>query len=204
MSAATAEVEAETGVPLAAPAKGKEFASRRADLRLILEPAVDQYAPNGNMRPPIPGIAVRFVNHRLVVPDVPQGNDKEPMMRCELARKVPSPQVLEMLEAHPLFGDTHEGFWSAQTPAPLPTASDIGKITDLAIELDVDGLLQLISVEEDGWGREALLTPARDALQKATAAKAQIDEKRDAALSDAEAAGEAKVRDAAKAAVKAG
>lgn len=184
MSAATLEKPAEK---LAAPEKVAVFLARRSGLKLVIKREQQRKDTEGNVVETIAGQRVAFVDGKLRVP-------LSGTMRGEKGETLKAQEVLNFLlgeegvrPAHPLLGDRFDGFWRHEEPAPAPTATEREMLSQLSMDLDIDGLQRFIKAEESGWDRDTLLTDARSALERAE----KMAEERAKLIADAEARGAA-------------
>lgn len=138
------------------------FLSRRRELRLVKVPRYPVHAAGGRQIGEEPGEAIAFRDGRC---DVDPAGDFE----LEDGRKVPGSEILAWLAGHKRNGDVNEGFWEVDHLAPAPSSVELEQLVAAATELDADKLSELIRQEEEGWGREQILTVARGALEKVRA-----------------------------------
>lgn len=190
MSAATLERPA---VKLATPRKGKTFLSYRKDLRLVVKPDRQRKDLEGNIAETIQGQHLAFDEGKLLVPA------KGPM-KGEKGETLDSTEILTFLLGdednnvmpHHLLDDRQEGFWLLDEPAPAPSVEERDLLSQLGMDLDVDGLEAFVREEENGFAREALLEEANRSLARAKEMVAERDE----ALARARAEGEAAAKPA--------
>lgn len=189
----TATIERQRTTPAIAPQKDVVvFMAVHDRLRLVLEPIVNRYNPNGNELPPIPGRTVEFVDGVLRVP-------RKGMMTCVDGRQAPAAEILLALlgdpekdiAPHRKLGDRMEGFWEHHEPAPAPTAEELTSLNDMAMDLDIEGLEAFLAAENGGWARAALVEVAEGSLARVRKTQERLEEDRAAALKEAEARGAA-------------
>jgi hypothetical protein len=94
-------------------------------------------------------------------------------VELEDGRQADAAEVLAWLEQHRAIGNIEEGFWRVDPTAPAPSRTEIETLTQAAIALDSEKLERLIEQESAGWGREDILSIARDAIDSIEAVKAE-------------------------------
>jgi len=200
MSVSTAELVPVDVQALSVPEVGAMYMSYRQDLRLVKTPKYPIMGPDGRKVGEKPGETVQFVNNVLRVP--PEGD-----AILEDGRAVPSGELVEWLESHRLFGQQYEGFWRVDPVAPPPSEDEIRLLTDAVLGLDSATLDAIIEREAAGYGREAILKPAREAVEKVREAQSQLETAAKEAVANAKAEASAeqaaevkKAQEAAKAA----
>lgn len=153
---------------VSAPQKTMIFSARREDLRLTKVPRYPVYGASGQKVNESIGEVVCFKQGRL---EVPLDGD----FVLEDGRTAPAAEVLEWLQHHRLLGDAHEGFFEVTMAAPAPSAAEMEALVSAAVALDTDRLAEIAAQEEAGWGREAILSVARGAIERVEEFKAQVD-----------------------------
>lgn len=141
------------------------FAAYREDLRLVKFPRYPKHGPGGRQVGEDPGEAIQFRSGILIVPE---GGE----LVLEDGRPIDADEALAWLRKHPLLGNSFEGFWEVSRAAPPVSQDELSAMMRAA--WDEDALAGLIRQEEQGWQREALLVPAREALERLLEAKAEI------------------------------
>lgn len=147
------------------PTKTTLFMCRRSDLRLVKDPRYPRYGAAGQKVGEFPGAAVQFRDGRL---DVPASGK----MMLDDGREADAAEVREWLLSHPLIDNTQEGMWVVDQLAPPVSQEEISTL--LRISMDEDALRAIISQEESGWARPALLEPAGEALERLLEITAQM------------------------------
>jgi hypothetical protein len=132
------------------------FMSRRSNLRLVKVPRYPMYGAAGLKIGEKPGEIVEF---------------KEGVCRED------DPEVIQWLEAHPLYRDLQDGFWRVDPVAPPVSREELDAVLEAAF--DPERLQQIIEQERSGWNRQDFLGPAENALVRLQEALA------DAAAQDA-------------------
>ena len=162
MTSATIEQDA----LVSQPTREKVFTARREDLRLVLIPEYPilnaQGAKTGQNSE---GLTVRFVNGLLRLP-------LEGTIRTENGREVDVAEVWPFINKHRLLGDRFEGFVELTISAPPVSADELRALTRASLALNEEALQDLIEQETEGWNREDILGPAREALDGIRALKA--------------------------------
>jgi hypothetical protein len=141
--------------------------SRRSELQLVLvarQPKVA--AATGQKTGETLGEMVRFEDGVFRCP--PTGT-----VTLADGRQADAAEITAKLETHKLKGDMEEGFWRVDPTAPPLSRAEMETLTQAAIALDSEKLLALIAQEEAGWGREDVLSIARDAVESIEAVKAK-------------------------------
>jgi hypothetical protein len=147
--------------------------SRRSELRLVLDARQPKVAAaTGQKTGETLGQAVRFSDGVFRCP--PTGT-----VTLEDGREADAAEVTARLDTHKLKGDMEEGFWRVDPTAPPLSRAEMETLTQAAIALDSEKLLALIAQEEAGWGREDVLSIARDAV-------ARIEEVKEEAMRQAQ------------------
>lgn len=147
------------------------FAAYRTDLRLTKVSRYPIFGPGGAKVGEHPGQALQFRDGILRVTD--EG------VPLESGGMLPRDEALAYLRAHRAYGDLHEGFTEIHQAAPPVSQDELSAM--MAAVWDEDALTALIEAEESGWNREALLTPAREALGRLREAVAQMAAQQDEA-----------------------
>ena len=88
-------------------------------------------------------------------------------MRGEQGEQLDAGEILGWLEEHRLNGNREEGFWRHHEAAPSVSEEETNALTDLAMDLDVEGLRELLETEQAGWAREGFLESISKALERA-------------------------------------
>lgn len=158
---ATAVVES----PMSKPVAGTTFRARREDLRLVKSPKYPITGPSGQKVGESPGETLKFGNHRLFVPTTGT-------ITLEDGRPLDAAVAREWLESHRLHGDVEDGFWAETQVAPPVSGEELNAIVQAALRFDEERLEQVIEQERAGWGREAILDSATEALSNMREAKA--------------------------------
>ena len=186
MSIATAEKPEQM---VSAPESVVTFCARRSDLTLVKKSGVNENDSKRLLQPQSMPERVSFKNGFLKVP-------LSGFVTGANGVKIGAKDLLVFLEGiegdeahppHPMLGDRLEGFWRLEEPAPTPSTEEHARLSELAQELNVEGLKLFISQEADGWGRAALLEPARQSLERAQ----RLREEQQEAVAKARAEGEA-------------
>lgn len=150
------------------PATEVTYFSFRQDLRLVLKARYPTINPHTGTREGFTkGWFLGFRDHKLTLPTTGPAVLVDTLDGGE-AEVEDVAVVHELLAKHRLFGHRTEGFWRHEEPAPPVTESELSALMDAA--WDEDRLAEIIRQEEAGWARDALLRPARAALEKQRAA----------------------------------
>jgi len=160
------------------------FMARRGELRLIRKSIMQTRDAEGRPAETIPGEAVAFHDGVLRVP-------AKGKMRLEDGRDAPATEILEWLDHHPMKGDIQEGFWRVDPTAPPPSELELDTLQELAMDLNAEGLEAFIRQEREGWDRPKLIEVAERSLEKVQEKMAESERKRELALEQARAEGEA-------------
>jgi hypothetical protein len=174
------------------------FMSRRSSLRLVKKAIRPVRGAEGQQVDVTQGETIQFVDGVLRLP-------REGRVMLQNGDSIDAGDALGWVEGHKLMGDWQEGFWRVDPTAPPLSKVELDALMDLAVNLDADGLRDLIAQEEAGWGRADLLESARGTLVRVEATLARVTAEREAALEQARADGAAaaKPASAAKPGVKA-
>lgn len=146
------------------------YMARRQSLRLVRIPRGTSINPATGQREvgAIAGQAVQFSEGTLRVP-------KDGEMIMEDGRAVPAQEIAEWLDSHRLFGDVEEGFWRVDPTAPPVSEEEMERLTDAALDYDIDTLEKLLAQERAGWNRESVIRVAERSLRKIEEAKAEFE-----------------------------
>lgn len=149
------------------------YMSRRSGLRLTMRPRYPLRDPvSGQLTGSTPGVFIGFQDGQVRVPksgqyttvDTLNGGRSEPIDAAD---------VHDWLQRHHLFGDRQEGFWRVDPTAPPVSQDEMRAMMNAATLLDEETLQAIIDQEEAGWGREAILNTAREALDRIADLKEQ-------------------------------
>jgi hypothetical protein len=137
------------------------FTAARADLRLVKKKRRPVRGPDGEVVDETPGECFKFVHgtYRVLEDGAPLENGET------LDREA----ALTWLRKHKLYGNMHEGFTEIQQAAPAVSQEELAALMEATLQaaaMDDRALVALIEAEEQGWNREALLAPAREALER--------------------------------------
>lgn len=144
------------------------YMAARHSLRLVKHPKYPMYGAGGQKVGEHPGETLAFKDGRLFIE--PGGK-----VTLEDGREVDSDPVIEWLENHRLNGDLAGGFVAVEPSKPAPTVEELEAIMEAGIVGDEAKLSAIIEAEESGYGREAILRPARSGLSKVREILAKLD-----------------------------
>lgn len=148
------------------PAKVAMFAARREDLRLIKVPRYPVRDAGGRQVSESLGEAVQFRRGVLEVPT-------DGGLMLEDGREIAGADLIPWLEKHRLFGNREEGFFKVEVAAPAPSEEEMQALMNAAIALDEEKLEAILSEEQAGWARDAIVNVAREGVERIRAFKAQ-------------------------------
>lgn len=157
---------------VAQPEPSVTFCSRRDELVVLLANEEPIFGENGRQVGMRPSQRVEFRHGVLRVP-------RSGTVKLPRGQKADAAEVLQRLMDHDRLDDKADGFWVLPSDVPAPSEEEQTLVTTLGMDGDVAGLKELISQEEQGFGRPELLGPARAALvrveEAAAAAKAAAE-----------------------------
>lgn len=128
----------------------------RSELRLVKRKRFPIRDSSGAEVDMTPGEAFAFRDGTLRIP--------EGKVTLEGGATMPRDEALAWLRGHKLYGNPSEGFLELTPAAPAVSEAEMDAV--LEVVWDEEALLALIAAEEAGWARDALLRPARKALER--------------------------------------
>lgn len=160
------------------PAREVIYASRRDGLTLVHTPEypILNSATGQRTGQTIGGIRIQFQDGQLRVP-------LDGTVTTAQGKKLPAPDLLEWLDGHRLFGDTHEGFFRLPSVAPPVSDREFEAINEASMFHDVEKLQAILDAENSGWKRPTITRQIEKGLQLIADFQASV-----AAQQEAEAA----------------
>lgn len=161
---------AEVDEPLVtAPRAEKLYMASREDLELVKRRDLPQHDADGQRLEDKLGQRVQFRDGTLRIPL------EDEAFKGKRGVEIPTQELLDWLDRHPLNGDMQDGFWLVPAPTPAPTEGELQNIVVLAEESNLQGLEDFIEQETAGWGREELLRVAEGARERVAARLASTE-----------------------------
>jgi hypothetical protein len=153
------------------PAREVVYASRREGLVLVHTPEypILNAATGQRTGQTIGGIRIQFQDGQLRVP-------LDGTVTTAQGKKLPAPDLLEWLDQHRLFGDTHEGFFKLPTVAPPVSDQEFERINEASMFHNVEQLTAILEAERAGWNRPTITRQIERGLQLIADFQAQIAE----------------------------
>jgi hypothetical protein len=156
------------------------YLARRSELRLTKKPRYPIRNPvSGVVDGYTPGEYFGFRDGQLRIPKSGTVRLSDTLNGGEF--EIDAEEAHAWMDAHRLNGNREEGFWRVDPAAPAISNDELQTLMEAALQLDVETLEGIIEQEQAGWGREQVLTQARNALERI----AQIHEATAAAQAEA-------------------
>jgi hypothetical protein len=183
---ATATIEAPEQL-VAQPRKVVTYYSRRQALRLVMKPRRPERSPTtGEVIGETLGYSLQFETFidqvRLEQLKSAGVDEREAQAAARYGRwecPTEGPVTLEYgqvfedasivyqwLEKHKMNGDSLEGFWRIDPTVPPVTQDEMKRLMEAATMHDTETLTAILEQEMAGWGREDIVSAARDAIDR--------------------------------------
>lgn len=141
------------------------FFARRDSLRLTMTARYATRDPvSGQPTGQTPGRFVAFRDFKFEVPPSGEVTIVDSLNGGEATLE--ASEVVDWLKRHRLFGDREEGFWLYEEPAPAITAAEQQRVSDAALEHDLDTLGEMLAQERAGWARPEFIGNLEDTMRK--------------------------------------